>query len=122
MSTITFRGFQSQVTQDGFWDNPIEIKDCTDTLNTKRMLFVLGQVWGDFDMDIICRAIGDKNKFKKNHFCGILGNMNARGQIEKLSSGKWRLKKPIPKEYPTLTQIQIQAIKTHAHTIAKIKK
>lgn len=103
------------------WENAKEISD-SDFVYTKRMIIVFAQVWGEFDIDIIHRAMGDKNKIKRMHLSGLFGSLNSNEIIVKGSNGKWKLKGAIPSGYPVLTKSQIEKIRAHARVIAKQSK
>jgi len=86
----------------------------------KKMIIVLGQVWGDFDIKIIMRAIGSSDKKLEQRISGMLGSLNASNFIQrsKVDNSKFCVTHPIKPPYIKLDEGQILKIKMQAKAFA----
>lgn len=110
----------------GHWDFSVliaELKFPVIEVNfsIKKMIIILGQVWKDFDIKIIMRAIGSSDKKLERRISGMLGALNASGFIQrsKADNSKFCVTHPIKPPYIKLDEGQILKIKTQSQLFAK---
>lgn len=83
----------------------------------KKLMFVIGQVWGEFDAQLIMRGIGDTLKISQKSVIGIIGSANAGGKIKKNSRGKWEVVVSALKPHERLTPAQCKQIREYAKSL-----
>lgn len=110
----------------GHWDFSIfiaELKFPVIEINSsiKKMIIIFGQVWKNFDIKIIMRAIGSSDKKLERRVSGMLGALNASGFIQRsmVDSSKFCVTHPIKPPYIKLDEGQILKIKTQSRLFAQ---